>query len=267
MKTRHYINIHNGKLIGFKPEDVENWRMLTPDEFESIRVSPESFVERQAGKFNFEFDAEFFTIRRNLMFACTVSLLLFFVKPSSSGVYDVNIGILKGSIDNPIYLYAFAITALLYYVALLVSHCRNLTVSRYSQIKADYMSALSESKARVTYMKAYLATNGTLPTPDKLTFSHKHQHTISVILPSLRNITKHRMEMLGFEVLINHDICELVYHSRRNLSQFELEVLRGSLDLYWRAGISKFVTVVVPILYATLVFILQVENIVGMVSN
>ncbi|MCR9474939.1 hypothetical protein NB532_00695, partial [Vibrio antiquarius] len=78
MKTRHYINIHNGKLIGFKPEDVENWRMLTPDEFESIRVSPESFVERQAGKFNFEFDAEFFTIRRNLMFACTVSLLLFF---------------------------------------------------------------------------------------------------------------------------------------------------------------------------------------------
>ncbi|MCR9474942.1 hypothetical protein NB532_00715, partial [Vibrio antiquarius] len=189
------------------------------------------------------------------------------VKPSSSGVYDVNIGILKGSIDNPIYLYAFAITALLYYVALLVSHCRNLTVSRYSQIKADYMSALSESKARVTYMKAYLATNGTLPTPDKLTFSHKHQHTISVILPSLRNITKHRMEMLGFEVLINHDICELVYHSRRNLSQFELEVLRGSLDLYWRAGISKFVTVVVPILYATLVFILQVENIVGMVSN
>ncbi|HCG5940486.1 TPA: hypothetical protein NJ055_004637 [Vibrio parahaemolyticus] len=266
MKTRHYINIHNGKLIGFKPEDVENWRMLTPDEFESIRVAPESFVEKQAGKFSFEFDTEFFTIRRNLMFASTVSLLLFFVKPSSSGVYDVNIGILKGSIDNPIYLYAFAITALLYYVALLVSHCRNLTVSRYSQIKAEYFSALSESKARVTYMKAYLATNGVLPTPDKLTFSQKHQHAISVIIPKF-NIAKHRMEMLGFEVLINHDVCELVYHSRRNLSQLELEVLRSSLDLYWRAGISKFVTVVVPILYAALVLILQVQNVVGMVGD
>jgi len=101
----------------------------------------------------FNFDEQTYTIRRNLMIISSLAVASTFVSPLTTGKYEINMGIIKGNIDNPILLYLFLAVSCIYYLIWFYIHCKRLVVRNYEDIKRSFHVSLAQLNAKAIFQE------------------------------------------------------------------------------------------------------------------
>ncbi|NRF26386.1 hypothetical protein HRJ45_15700 [Vibrio coralliilyticus] len=101
----------------------------------------------------FAFDDQTYKIRRNLMVSSAIGAASVFLSPiASSGLYEVNIGVMKGSLPSVIPIYIFLSTVCLYYLVWFYIHCKKLAVDNFQDIQVQFSKALTSEHAEILFL-------------------------------------------------------------------------------------------------------------------
>jgi len=209
----------------------------------------------------FNFDEQTYTIRRNLMIVSSLAIASTFVTPLDTGKYEINMGIIKGNIDNPILLYLFLGISCLYYLSWFVIHCKRLVVRNYSSIKQSYLIALSMLNAKEEFKKF---TKNCEPkfsgTPDFIGTrgSHKqwtvranlNSHVVTNYTSMIDNLEKNS----PFTMTDVSDGKSLEY--AHEYSANDLVFLNIHIDQFWRTRKEEAFITLLPIGYSIIAIFL-----------
>ncbi|EKO3495990.1 hypothetical protein LO872_002670 [Vibrio fluvialis] len=95
----------------------------------------------------FRFDERAERIRRDLMVFSTLAIAASFVKPVTSGSYEVNLIVMKGTIENPILLHIFIGIICLYFAVWFIIYCARLTLEIYENTDTQFTMKLASITA------------------------------------------------------------------------------------------------------------------------
>lgn len=146
-------------------------------------------------------DQQLFKIRKSLILVASISFISLFIQPlSSHGYYELNIGIIKGTITNPEYIYFSLLIANLYFLCFFIDHCKVLRFKQYNSIsdviykKFATDSAVSELRP---LLGQYLNKNGQMPI---FQTSNRRDRYMQLHAPlHEKTATKYRQELAGVE--------------------------------------------------------------------
>ncbi len=212
--------------------------------------------ERMKEDFKFKFDDKSYAIRRNLMIASTIVIASTFVSPPPGGEFEVNIGIVKGVLKNPEYLYYFLGISCIYYLLWFYIHCRYLAFINYRDIKHRFFYFLSSYRAKEAYETVYNNNNKCLPKPpsfepmggggssDQWSSQVNFAEKVKDEYPEGLNYLK----LSGFSVGEHKDLINI--HYKYTPTHEDYNYLKFTLDLFWRLKWSQVFTTVLPIVYA-----------------
>jgi len=221
----------------------------------------------------YNFDDKLYAIRRNLMLASTIVIAASFISPPDSGVFEVNIGLVKGVLKNPEYLYYFLVISCLYYLVWFYIHCRYVAVHNYSDIKHKFFYHLAAFRAKEAYENIYDKEKRNLPQPpnfdprggggptsewsSQVKFSDKGKHEYREGLEAL--------ERVGFTISDYKGEVIVRYSYTPTFEDFQY--LNIHLDLFWRSKWSQLFTTVLPIAYSVAALLLLSFNIYDMAKS
>jgi len=204
----------------------------------------------------YNFDDKLYSIRRSLMIASTIVIAASFISPGKNGVFEVNIGLIKGVLQHPELLYYFLIISCLYYLIWFYIHCRYVALLNYRDVKHRFFYHLAAFRAKETYENVYDKSTKNLPaTPNfepkggggstsewssQIKFAKKVKYEYSSGLEALKKA--------GFE--INEYKNEIIVHHVYTPTLEDFQYLKIHMDLFWRAKWSQLFTTVLPIIYS-----------------
>jgi hypothetical protein len=230
--------------------------------------------EKTKKSLNVVFDDKLYSIRRNLMVVSTIVISSTFISPLKAGSYEVNIGLIKGILEEPVYLYYFLAVSCLYYLVWFYIHCRSVVVLNYDTIKFQFMNNLGAIRAEEKY--------------SLIRYDHKKNNTpFSISLTPKgggggsgkwisefrmnENVKQHKPEWLeslrasGFDIQESHGELLVSFTYSPILEDFQY--LKYHLDLYWRGRLSYLFTTALPIFYASLSLIILSGHIYGLIKS
>lgn len=224
-------------------------------------------LEKSARTFKFSFDEKAYTIRRNLMVSSSIVVGATFVSPPANGIYEINLGIIKGNLEKPELVWIFLAVICIYYLIWFYIHCRSSAVKSYCDIKHQFMSYLAALRVREIYRTIYEADPASLPKPrnydpaggggDEGVWRVDARWTLDVPKKYAAGIEKLKLNKFGFQEYGG----ELRYWYNYEASDEDLKYLSSYLDLYWRGRFSHLFTTILPIVYATFALLLLARHI------
>lgn len=195
----------------------------------------------------FDFDKHTYTIRRNLMIISSLAIASTFISPIvSTGKYEINIGIVKGTIDNPILLYIFLAISCIYYLIWFYIHCKRLVINNYKSILHSFDQALVLSNAKRNYTKIMktqglpeFSLNGNLKVTANLNENFIQRYQGQIV--DLENSALFEIETVdnGKKLSYTH-----IY------SDIDLEYVNAHVDQYWRTRKEEAFITLLPIGYS-----------------
>lgn len=209
----------------------------------------------------FEFDGQAYTIRRNLMVSSSLAIAAAFVSPPPSGVYEVNLAIVKGVINNPILLYLFLGVVCLYYMLWFYIHCKKLVILNYDAIVSSFSLALAHLNADQKYRE--IASRQKQPQGrrrhdiPRLNFQPQRGGMNSAIVQgslkdrSLRHFPDLEASLRGhvnFSVGRIEDSITISYHQA--ITTEDQLFLNVHLDHYWRSRKEEWFITVLPLIFS-----------------
>ncbi|MFT6908356.1 MAG: hypothetical protein ACJAS1_005053 [Oleiphilaceae bacterium] len=218
----------------------------------------------------FDFDDQTYTIRRNLMIFSSISIAATFVSPlDTTGKYEVNMGIIKGVINEPILLYLFLAVTCLYHLVWFYIHCQKLVVRNYMEIKYRFVECLAQINAQEKFGAFNKELGSTFQgTPDFLSKGGNFERwKVSGTLSNhaLRNhpeIVENLQLKTEFIVSKTADGISLDYY--HNTTSNDLLYLHSHFDQYWRTRKEEWFITVLPITYSFVSIILISIHIYGL---
>ncbi len=111
-------------------------------------------LDCQKNLYKYGFDAQFYKIRQALMVVSSICLGISFLSPTTTAEgksFEVNALIIKGVLDNPLYLYAFLIFTSLYYLFWFCLHAESSVIDSYKNIRQGYTQQLARVHAYRKY--------------------------------------------------------------------------------------------------------------------
>ncbi len=231
-------------------------------------------VQEQTSEWlNYKFDDKLYAIRRNLMIASSIVIASTFINPPQSGVFEVNIGLVKGVLQNPLYLYYFLAISCLYYLVWFYIHCRYVAAQNYRDIKHRFFYYLAAHRAKEAYVRVYSSSDKNLPQPPEFQPTGGGGST-SEWGSKINFVKKVKLEYAsGLETLKENGFTiseykrELIVNYSYSPVFEDFQYLKIHLDMFWRAKWSQIFTTVIPIAYAVLALILLSFNIYGMAKS
>lgn len=228
-------------------------------------------LNNAANEHRFNFDAQSYSIRKNLMVASSLSIALTFVSPlEGTGKYAVNLGFLKGDIDNPVLIYIFLAITCGYYLVWFYIHCKSITVKNYSTIRRSFVSSLAVQHARDKFKKFTLEYEPKYTSIPNFTpgggsgdswFVFARIGDIKLRYP---DFIKNLCDNSEFSVTTEKEGFQIKYS--HTPSDRDLIFLSCHIDKFWRVKKEVLVVTVLPIAYATFSIILIVAHIWGLTS-
>lgn len=221
-----------------------------------------SALEQSLRSFNFSFDEQIYAIRRNLMVVSSILIGLTFIKAPEGGNFEINIGIIKGVIEKPHFVYIFAAIVCLYYLLWFYAHCRGLIVKNYSSIKNAFLHRLAALRATDEYHRFRDDIPENLPANVnfRTTGGGGSRYLCeSQLIDPLQDIKPYA---LGIEKLAKSKAfsikgnpkSQIVYYEHKSIPE-DLYFLQKNMDFYWRSTISAAFVTILPISYASLALV------------
>tara|TARA_Y100000310_G_scaffold30843_1_gene29259 strand:- start:6237 stop:6983 length:747 start_codon:yes stop_codon:yes gene_type:complete len=122
------------------------------------------------GSFRNDFDDRLYIIRRNLMLSSTVAIAISFVEPLKDGTYEVNMGLLKGSLQQPELLYGFVLLGVIYHWCWFHSHIKSIQSNSFFNLKDNFFRMLGANYAGQICLNVSEEAHKRDPNIPKITF-------------------------------------------------------------------------------------------------
>lgn len=132
-------------------------------------VLEETFAQVK-GSFRNDFDDRLHIIRRNLMLSSTVAIGISFVEPLKDGTYEVNMGLLKGSLQQPELLYGFVLIGVIYHLCWFHSHIKSIQSNSFFKLKDNFFRTLGANYATKICLNISEEAHKRDPNIPKITF-------------------------------------------------------------------------------------------------
>jgi hypothetical protein len=227
-------------------------------------------LQRSSQLQKFEFDDQTYIIRRNLMIFSSLAIASTFVFPlEATGKYEVNMGIIKGVINEPILLYLFLAVTCMYYLIWFYIHCQKLVVRNYEDIKHRFVESLAQinaqEKFRVFCEELGSKFQGTPSFLSKGGDFESWKVTGTLSSHALRNhpeIARDLQSMTEFIVSVTGDGISLDYCHITTSN--DLVYLQSHFDQYWRTRKEEWFITVLPITYSFVSIVLISFHIYGL---
>lgn len=226
-------------------------------------------LERSRKSIEFNFDEKLYVIRRNLMIASSVVVGSTFISQPKGGMYEVNIGVIKGAVEKPEYISYFLALVCFYYLSWFYIHCRKVTMDNYSSIRTKFMCHLAELIAEDKYKSL---TNTPIGTPPRgpafkaLGGGTDGLWNASTLIPPTRGIPeKERLESAGFAAQKTDKGTSISYQHKSGYE--DIKYFNIHLDHYWRGKASYIFTTILPMAYSIFAILLLGVHIYNQLSN
>ena len=221
----------------------------------------------------FEFDDQAYTIRRNLMVFSSLAIASTFVYPvTETGKYEVNLGVIKGVINEPILLYLFLAVTCIYYLIWFYIHCQRLVVRNYNDIKNRFVESLAQVNAQEkfkVFVKEFEPKFQGVP-------DFQSKGGIFEAWKVCGNLTAHALrnypDMVGnlkerSEFLVQQTADGIAVEYTHNTNNNDLVYLNSHLDQYWRTRKEEWFISVLPIAYSCVSILLIARHIYGLYQS
>lgn len=216
---------------------------------------------------HFEFDEQTYTIRKNLMLFSSLAIALTFISPfPKTGDYEVNLGIIKGVIDNPILVYIFLDFVCGYYLIWFYFHCRRLVVPNYLTIRNSFEAVIALMHAREKFKELTKVIGPAVLGEPKFTYSAfgEVKGVLGIALNDHPEMMKNIREKSEFIITENNNAFYI--HYVHKLDDRDLIYLNSHLDQFFRLRKEEIIVTVLPIAYSTLSIILIAFHIVKLLK-
>jgi len=211
----------------------------------------------------YEFDDKLYTIRRNLMVISTVTIASTFLSPPLSGKYSVNIGVIKGYLDNPEYISYFLALVCVYYLIWFHVHCRSVVVDNFKNIRRQFLSRVAVLRVSEIYNSFFCQFQFSMPGPPEFEFYNYHSHAgfkVGMNIHSqLEPDLKRQLEISGF--LIEKRVAQLVLTFQYKDTSEDIVFLNVHKDHYCRRKASYLFITMLPVVYSFIACLFLMEHI------
>jgi len=208
--------------------------------------------------FRIDFDERLFTIRRSIMVSSTVAIAASFIKPKSENGYEVNLGVIRGLVDQPQLMYLFIAFAVVYYFIWFQSHIKSLKSASYFSLKTNFFRQVSKDLANDVCLNICDSKIKTIPDFPRVAFFSisgvtevGEEFVVKTITTTyLSNLRKIRSELIenGIQVEDKGDKIILMYKYRPVLEDYTfLSLIKND---YFIDFFQKTIVIRVPQLYA-----------------
>ena len=217
-------------------------------------------LEKSRRTLDFEFDDKLYAIRRNLMVASSVVIGSTFLSPPKNGLYEVNVGVLKGVVEKPEYISYFLALVCIYYLVWFIVHCRKVTVNNYQNIKHQFMSHVAALRVGELYSSLYNHIEKNLPVPPQFRASGGGGGKWTVGVEFVERVEiEHalgiqQLKDAGFNIQKSNGKLKITYQYEAVFEDFRF--LNIHLDHYWRGKLSYLFTTVLPMVYSSIAIVL-----------
>lgn len=233
----------------------------------SIALQKSSALQR------FEFDDQTYSIRRNLMVFSSLAIASTFVSPVvETGKYEVNMGIIKGVINDPILLYLFLAVTCTYYLIWFHIHCQRLVVRNYNDIKKRFIEALAKLNAQEKFRlfakdyepkfqgaPSFVSKGGNFEAWK--VSGNLNNHAIRNHKEMADNLQENS------EFFVNKTADGITVEYTHNSSESDLIYLSDHIDQYWRTRKEEWFIAILPIGYSLFSIILIGIHIYGLYKS
>ncbi len=225
----------------------------------------------------FEFDDFSSKLRRGLMLSCSLLIVLCVIEPDkASNSYEINIGVLKGSISQPWVVYTMTIIAATYYLSYFFIHLKKLVIKNCEKNFSEslFFFHLAEAVANTKIRDFWKDANGTYQNRPTINFEMAGGGAESIYpVKSTQNnleLTDEKCSEIdsadNFSVFRNAQAhCSITFHYEPNKDDFL--AYHQYKDRFLRYRVSDFFTAKLPVYYGVfsvfcgvikLLFLLQV---------
>lgn len=98
-------------------------------------------------------DTQIYSIKRTLLIFASTAIAVTLVSPDNQGIYKINMGIIQGNLNNPLYLYLFLAVVCLYYLLWMHAHTSKLIANNFNNLVNQFMFNLSSMHAKDKFME------------------------------------------------------------------------------------------------------------------
>jgi hypothetical protein len=180
-----------------------------------------------------------------------------FVSAPANGRYEINMGVIKGEIEQPILLYAFLGIICLYYLIWLVIHCRKLAGDQFNTLVSKFMVLLAARHGKELFMTVSesVSTNFQGSPEFKSQGWSAGQWTVKAELSkhALRNHSDLTNALLEHEQLKTHETDKGYSISYTHVeTNDDLVFFKIHKDHCWRSRFDQWFVSMLPIIYALL---------------
>ncbi len=124
------------------------------------KVRYKALFELRLKKNKYEFDSQIYSIKNKLLVFSSIIIAATFVSPNINGVYEINMGIIKGNLKTPELLFIFLGVVCLYYLMWLILHARKLVVNNYTNLNHAFMWQLASLYAKENFKELAESVGG-----------------------------------------------------------------------------------------------------------
>ncbi len=208
-------------------------------------------LERSKRALHFSFDDQLYAIRRNLMIASSVVIGSTFLSPPKDGVYEVNIGVIKGVVEKPEYISYFLALVCTYYLLWFYVQCRKVAVDNYQNIKTTFMGHVAALRADAAYQSLGIGGVGSPAFRVNHTTNGVMKAGISFPESSVKDYAFSVEKFKGTEFNIGRKNGSIFIDYPYAAVLEDFKYLNIHLDHYWRGRVSYLFTTALPIAYAS----------------